>query len=462
MKLRIRSLFLKIFLWFWATAIATALALIISFLFGPGSSVPMRWHSTLTSTARSSGMIAIAELERGGIPAASAYIERFERDTGLRACLFDHSGNTIAGFSCETFREVRFLAATRRKLDLRVRYGIVRVALILPGARNQDYIYATELPAGPRAAFGANVKTILIRLTIAFVVSGLICYLLVQYLTAPILRLKHASQLLASGNLSTRADRTMEARQDEFGDLVRDFNTMAGRLDELVSRQRQLIYDISHEFRSPLARMNVALDLGRQRKGTDPAFDRMERDIERLDGMIERLLTIARLDQANAGIELCPLGLNELVEHIVQDACFEAQKRGVSVELNAENICRVKGNGQLLHSAIENVIRNAVWYTEQGTTVEVALRCDEKIATLQIRDAGPGVPSADLEKIFQPFYRTSDARDRRSGGTGLGLAIADQVIRVHGGSIMATNAKPTGLLVTVTLPVADIHQSRAI
>src|SRR5215470_5326150 len=284
MKFRIRSLFLKIFLWFWATAIITGISLIITFFLGP-ENVPARWHASLTDTARSSGMIALAELERSGAPAASAYLEMLERDTQLSSCLFDLSQQPIAGKDCDTFSDMVSHVAATRVSDFGVKYGIVRVALVLPGGAS-EYIFATELPAGPRAAFGVNRAAIALRFGVALFVSGFVCYLLTLYLTTPILRLREAATQLAAGNLRSRATGKLERRRDDLGALVRDFNVMAERIEDLISRQRQLIYDISHELRSPLARLNVALDLGRQKKGDDPAFDRMELDIQRLNEMI--------------------------------------------------------------------------------------------------------------------------------------------------------------------------------
>ena len=159
---------------------------------------------------------------------------------------------------------------------------------------------------------------------VAFLVSGFVCYLLTRYLTAPILRLREASQQLASGDLSTRASATIAPRQDELGDLVRDFDAMASRIEALVSGQRQLISDVSHELRSPLARLNVALDLGRQRKGNDAAFDQMEQDIALLNEMIGRLLTIAKLDVSARQVPMVQVDLTELVSQIVRDANFES------------------------------------------------------------------------------------------------------------------------------------------
>jgi len=450
-----RSLFLKIFLWFWATVIATGIALVLTFIFEPRS-VPSRWHATLVDTARSSGAIAVEEAERNGGPAASTYIEQVERETQLRACLFDVPGGLATGGDCESFQEMISRVRSSKTSDFSMRYGIARVALMLQGSSGHEYIFATELPAGPRAASGFNRSSIALRWGIALLVSGFICYLLTRYLTTPILRLREASQRLAAGDLSTRAAAAIERRHDELGDLVRDFNAMASRIEALVSRQRQLISDVSHELRSPLARLNVALDLGRKRKGDDPAFDHMEQDLGLLDEMIGRLLTLARLDTPTAPVSMASLDLTELVSQIVRNADFESHQRNASVTFAAPETYLVRGNAELLHSALENVVRNAVRYTEPGTTVEVVLGSEKRLnisfVRLTVRDYGPGVSKSELEAIFQPFYRVADARDRQSGGAGLGLAIAERVIRIHGGKIRAENTEPRGLQVEVLLP----------
>jgi two-component system sensor histidine kinase CpxA len=237
--------------------------------------------------------------------------------------------------------------------------------------------------------------------------------------------------------------------------LVRDFNAMAARIEELISRQRQLIYDISHELRSPLARLNVALDLGRQRKGDDPAFDHMEQDIERLDEMIERLLTLAKVDTSIASISMVQVDLTELVSHIVRSAEFESQERNSVIRLSCQGEYFVQGNAELLHSAIENVVRNAVLYTGSGNSVDVRLEPagTAGIIRILVRDYGCGVPESELTKILEPFYRVEDDRNRETGGTGLGLAIADRVIRIHNGTITARNAPSQGLEVEIRLPM---------
>jgi two-component system sensor histidine kinase CpxA len=241
--------------------------------------------------------------------------------------------------------------------------------------------------------------------------------------------------------------------------LVRDFNSMADRIELLIAGQRQLLYDMSHEVRSPLARLNVALDLARERKGQDPAFEHMEQDLARLDQTMERLLMIARLDTSAAPVAMSAVDLAELVSQIATDARFEIQDQNRSIEFSAEENCHVIGNAELLHSAIENVIRNAVRYTSSDTTVQVQLRRlrEDGVphAVLSVRDYGPGVPESERTNIFRAFYRTADARDRDTGGAGLGLAIADRVVRLHGGRIWAENADDKGLLVRIHLPLGD-------
>jgi two-component system sensor histidine kinase CpxA len=452
-----RSLFLKIFFWFWATVVATGVALILTFILEPRS-VPSRWHATLLDTARYSGTIAVETDERDGLAATSVYLDRIEHETHMTSCLFDSAGTVIAGSDCSAFQGMTSHVEASRSPDFSMKYGIARVAFLLQGQSGRDYIFASELPAGPRAALGINRTAVVLQWGVALLVSGLICSLLTRYLTAPILGLREMSQKLARGDLSARTGSRLVKRQDEIGDLGRDFNAMASRIEELISRQRQLISDVSHELRSPLARLNVALDLGRERKGDDPAFEQMDEDIRILDDLIGRLLTIAKLDMSAPQISMMDVDLTGLLSQIARHAEFESREPNGGIHLTSFGHCSVWGNAELLHSAIENVVRNAVRYTESGTSVEVRME-PEMSSTgakirLVVRDYGPGVPESELKNIFQPFYRLTNARDRQSGGTGLGLAIADRVVRIHGGTIRAENAAPRGLRIEIVLPVS--------
>jgi two-component system, OmpR family, sensor histidine kinase CpxA len=288
----------------------------------------------------------------------------------------------------------------------------------------------------------------------ALLVSGGVCYLLTRYLTGPVLRLRGAARRVAEGDLTARAS-DHRPRHDEIGDLVRDFNFMADRVEALVTSQRQLISDISHELRSPLARVNATLGLARQRLGDNPLLDRIERDTERLNEMIGRLLTLARLDMTSTSPEMRRTDLKALVSDIVADAQWEARERDCRVELVCDGVCEVHANPDLLRSAAENIIRNAIRYTATGTAVEVRLECHPGVnadrAIIRVSDRGPGVPAAELSNIFRPFYRVADARDRESGGVGLGLAIAERVARIHGGGIHAVNRAGGGLEVVLSV-----------
>ena len=451
MKITVHSLFLKVFVWFWATVVATGIALILTFILEPRS-VPSRWHETLVDTARYSGTIAVETLERDGSASASAYLARIEHETHMKACLFDAAGTVIAGTGCSSFQSMTSHVVASRNSDFSMRYGIARVALTLNGQAGRHYLFATELPAGPRAALGINRSAVLFQWGVALLVSGLICSLLTRYLTGPILQLREMSQNLAAGHLSVRTGSGLAQRKDEIGDLVRDFNVMAARIEELISRQRQLISDVSHELRSPLARLNVALDLSHQRKGSDPAFEQMQEDIGLLDEMIGRLLTIAKLDISAPQVPMTEINLAELLSQIARNAEFECQDPNGGIRLTSSGPCIVWGSAELLHSAVENVVRNAMRYTESGTCVEISLECDRPEGVcVAVRDYGPGVPESQLKNIFQPFYRVATARDRQSGGAGLGLAIADRVVRIHGGTIRAENVAPRGLRVEILL-----------
>jgi two-component system sensor histidine kinase CpxA len=250
----------------------------------------------------------------------------------------------------------------------------------------------------------------------------------------------------------------LSRRRDEIGQLGRDFDLMAERLESMVRAQHRLLGDISHELRSPLARLGVALGLARQRSGAtaNGALDRIERESENLNEMISQLLILTRLESGTDGRKRTDVDLTSLLREVADDADFEARSINREVHVVSADNCSISGVEELLRSAIENVVRNGVRYTPEGTAVEVALRrqngAGENFAVISVRDHGLGVPEESLEKIFRPFYRTEDARDRQSGGgTGLGLAITERAVRMHGGAIKAVNAPGGGLAVEMKL-----------
>jgi two-component system sensor histidine kinase CpxA len=246
-------------------------------------------------------------------------------------------------------------------------------------------------------------------------------------------------------------------RRDEIGSLARDFDGMAGRLENLVGSQRRLLRDVSHELRSPLARMTVALQLARDREGARAAeaLDRIERETGRLDDLIGQLLLLERLEARSPDAESVDFDLCDLLNGVVDDASFEASSANRSVELEARAPCPMRGHPTLVRSALDNVIRNAVRHTAEGTAVEVAIDIDEEGAEITIRDHGPGVPEGQLESLFEPFSRLTDARERTTGGAGLGLAIARRAVEIHDGTVTARNHSEGGLDVSIYLPATS-------
>jgi two-component system, OmpR family, sensor kinase len=296
-------------------------------------------------------------------------------------------------------------------------------------------------------------------LCIALVVSALTSWWLAQHLSAPIRRIQEGARALASENLDSgarpgyRVSAGLEGRRDEVAVLARDFDAMADQLRANRSAITQLLRDISHELRSPLARMRVALGLARQPPADlSRQLDRLEREIERLDSLISQVLKLARLHGTDAPFARETFDLDEVIEEVVRDANFEGAVKNCRVRLQSAASAALNGNRDLVRSAIENVLRNAVRYSPQDAPVDVSVtRSDAGVAIL-IRDRGPGVPDSDLERIFEPFYRVAESRDRDSGGEGIGLAITAQVLKAHGGSAKAANSQGGGFEVRLNLP----------
>ncbi len=294
-------------------------------------------------------------------------------------------------------------------------------------------------------------------LLFALAVTGTASWLLTRSITRPVRALGAATRDLAGGNLDARVEQRVSARGDELGTLARDFDAMASRLRELMKGREQLLRDVSHELRSPLARMRVAVGLARQ-PGSDASreLSRLESEIERLDRLIGQVLHLSRLDAAARAMLGEAVDLVELIDGIARDAAFEAQGRGVTVAWEPPGAApRVRGNAAWLASAVENVVRNAVRYTAPGTAVAIELGGDPRSVTVRVRDHGPGVPEAELGHIFEPFHRVAESRTRETGGDGIGLAITARVLAAHGGSARAANAAEGGLVVTLTLPAAS-------
>ncbi len=449
-----KSLFLRIFLSFWmAQVLFVVLAILVTLALRPRTAT---WEALRTTVLND----AVAAYEEGGQPQVRQYMDNLEATQHVRAYLFDERGTEVSGRGAPDWA-MRVAAGGPRN---------PRDGFIIPAPPVQRdsrassdgkhrYTLVMGLPPGPRVFFGPRGLPVP-GLIIAIISSGLMCYLLSWYLTKPIVRLRAATRQLAAGDLTARSGAPTSQRRDEIAGLMRDFDAMAERLELLVKAQSRLLNDISHELRSPLARLNVALGLARQRAGTESAdmLDRIELEASRLNELIGRILTLARLEDGEQRVPRTPVPLGELVTNVAEDAEFEAQERHCHVRaIIPEGDWGVRGNDSLLHSAVENVVRNAIRYTQEGTSVDIELSSEERTggaeAVLRVSDSGPGVPAEALTKLFEPFYRLDDARGRLTGGVGLGLAITERAVRFHGGKVAAFNRPEGGLMVEIRLPL---------
>ena len=479
-----KSLFLRIFLSFWAAqALFLVLAILVTIALRPARhGIESQGPQILAETVNA--------YQSGGERAAHDYLEELLHTQHVRAFVFDPSGHELGGRQVPPWIEDSRQGVPphgaphgdfphhRGWIDSLLPDRILRQALTLDGKR---YTLVLELPHGPRIFFGPHDIPGL-GLTIAVISSGLMCYLLAWSMTSPVTRLRKAAQSLAAGDLSARTGAPQRGRHDEMTELMRDFDRMAERIEVLVDSQSRLLKDVSHELRSPLARLSVALGLARQRAASevDPevapelenSLNRIELEADRLNQLIQRLLTISRLESGTDGLRKTKLSLRELVEQVARDAEYETPGRACLVTSPADQPAEaadeflVEADPALLRSAVENVVRNATRYTAEGTTVEVRLErrqsANGEEVMVRVLDSGPGVPDEALQKIFEPFYRLDDARNRQTGGAGLGLSIADRAIRLHGGQLRASNRKEGGLQVEIRIPAGRPAQGFAL
>ncbi len=277
-------------------------------------------------------------------------------------------------------------------------------------------------------------------------VSGGVSYLLARAISKPILRFRESTVAIAGGDLDTRIPDKVEKRKDEIGALAQDFNRMAHKLQLAWQRQGELTSNVSHELRSPLARLKVALELARRKTGELPELDRIDTEAERLDALVGQLLTFSKLDADMSG-DRETVNLAELIESVIEDVRFENEGRDIAVEFEGDDSIELKAHAGALRSAVENVIRNAVIHG--GDNVQVSLSKEDDQAIITVQDTGGGVAEDDLDHLFDPFYRATASKDKE--GAGLGLAIAARALSMHEGKIKAQNTHQ-GLQVNLTLP----------
>jgi two-component system sensor histidine kinase CpxA len=457
-----RGLFFKVFIIFW---IAQSLIFVISTALivrrhfeGPDAQFDM-----LDSTLLNDGKSAAAAWEKGACAALQAYGAGIAQTVALE----DAAGQVLckpAGMEGLQTNE----GMPGRILGSQVgQQYIWRIPVV--SASGKQYVFLLSRPHVPRSP---NLSQDLLRfafpqLPVAIVVGGLTTFALVLLFTRPVIRLRKAARELAMGKLNARVawPRSQAAifAGDEIDALMHDFNHMAERLESLVDAQKLLLRDVSHELRSPLARLSVALELAREDAEPTRAahLDRIERETERLNLLIGQLLSLSSMEALERVENFEPLSLNRLVERIIPDAEYEAQQRQCSLAFHADVECQIAGNEELLYRAVENVVRNAIRYTGSGTEVEIRLKMGtahgRPQAEIEVSDRGPGIPESQLNAIFRPFYRVDYARSPDTGGFGVGLAIAERAVRLHHGELSAVNRKGGGATIRMTLPTIETN-----
>jgi len=470
-----QSLFSKIFLWFWLALALVGAVLVFAVAATQSETDEARWRDVTGTAVRVYAQTAADTYENAGTGALVIYLQRVEQTARMRTRIFDERGAEVSGRDATI--EARRLAEVARRagddaepvFDFSSRVAqITLVAQPVYGRNGTRYVLVSEVPRKRPAPLFAEPSAWLLPLGAVLLTAGLVCYGLARYLASPLETLRAGVRRLAGGDLSARVGAHVGARRDEIADLGRDFDRMAERIESLVMSQRRLLGDISHELRSPLARLSVALGLARRRAdeeapGVTSALDRIEREAERLNELIGQLLTLTRLETHEDELRRAQIDLQDLIRRVAADADFEAQGRNRGVLVVGDEECTFLGDAELMRSAIENVVRNAVRYTAENTSVEVSLRCSsgggKAGIVIRVRDHGKGVPEEALTEIFRPFYRLTEARDRQTGGTGLGLAIAERAVRLHGGTVRAANAGDGGgLVVEIRLPAATVMQ----
>lgn len=459
-----RSLFPRIFVSFWIamTLIGAAFAFIYATSY-PSERFERR-RNLVSDAIRLHAQEAVAAATSDGDPVG--VLSRFRERTELSVSLLRDDGQIYAEVP-PSHEERRLADEVRRSGHSAVREvpDAVLMAMRLSepppaddasegteGARR--YTAVARIPRASAWARAVGADTLPSRLLVVFLVSGLVSFLLARYLTRPFRSLRRATQRIAEGDLSARVGPELGSADAEIAALGRDFDRMAGRVEDLILAQQRLLSDVSHELNSPLARLRVALELARQRTGdaaTGP-LDRIEREAERLSALVGEILTLTRLEN-DPSPALSEVDLRALVDEVARDADFEARGLGRRVVVRRTEPTSLLGEEEILRRAVENIVRNAVRFAPEGTDVVVEMATRDGAVELSVRDHGPGVPEDALREIFVPLYRVAPDRDRKTGGAGLGLAIAERAVKLHHGTIEARNVAEGGLLVTVSLPL---------
>ena len=450
-----RSLFFKIFIIFW---IAQTLIFVIStaLILARRFPRPASMLDPAFSSLRAEAAEAVQSFDAGGCPGFDSVAGQHRGSFAL----VDESGVTVCGDGSLSVRDQ--VPSTTEIYGRQLGQDTVWT-LPVSSPRGEQLRFLVSVHRERHTWYGDMMHFAFPQLLVAVAVGGLTTFVLVMTFTRPVINLREAARQLAIGRLDARAKESRKPsalHADEFDALVHDFNHMAERLESLVNAQKMLLRDVSHELRSPLARASVALELARDDADSTMTthLDRIQRETERLNQLIGQLLTLSSLEANEEEVGFQRIALNSLVEEIVADANYEAHQRNCSVTFEAGEQLEIIGRRELIYRAVENVVRNAIRFTEEGTAVEIRTASlqdgTRKLASVEVSDRGPGIPEAEIESIFRPFYKVDQARSpQQKGGFGVGLAIAERSVKLHKGEVRAFNRASGGLTIEMRFPL---------
>ncbi len=465
----LRGLFLQIFLWFWLSMLAVLFAATLAVLVAVDPVEFVSQRKALFEELELTGQVFSNVVEKDPSRPWAEALQQARRSSYSSLYLLSAERQSLQGKQLpEIVAELHGDALYSDEPQIRVGDGLVVVGPYQFGVGGERFqIYLTK--ERPRL-YMLRALGIVTRhssmVVMALLVSVALCLLLAAWLVRPIRALQQASRRIALGELSARVTESVSWRRDELGELGRDFDRMAEQLDELLQSKERLLRDVSHELRSPLTRLQLALALARGKaKGlAEREHDRIELEVVRLNTVIGNIIEWSRMAAKPGQQNFRPLALRSLVQTLVSDTDYEARAKGLGgVELVAERELYVQGNAEMLRSVVENIVRNAIRFTPPGELISLQLTAAEYKgrpgAEIRIRDRGPGVPDEALDVLFEPFFRVDATRGQENSGSGLGMAIAQRLVEYHGGRIWAANDNP-GLLVTIQLPLSETPAAR--
>ncbi len=448
-----RSLYWKIFISFWLATILIIFttAWIISHIVHK-SSLPAQEQLFMDSYANA----AVATYESGQQSALLKWLNKIGISRHMSIYLLTSTGEIIGTHVApENVKKVAENLLQDQLSEGILKSGKLIVSHEILSTSGKFYRLAAVSEKPIYHFVGVPWAGLTIRLILAIFISGLICYLLSRYLTQPLRSLGMAAKSIAKGKLNTRVGHLKGHNKDEIAQLSAEFDRMAEQVETLVKSKERLLQDISHELRSPLARLQIAIELGRKKTNhlADGEFNRMELECSRLNALITEILDFARLKRSTTDLDFNKVELSTLLLNIINDANFEFGNELPRVKAGIIESCHILIDERLIHRAIENVVRNALHYSPTTEQVTVSLKHNEtqEYIYIDISDKGPGVPEDQLNRIFNPFYRVDTSRTKKTGGYGLGLAIAARAIQLHHGEIIASNNPDGGLLVRIIL-----------